>query len=87
MEVTSLTIREEESLLDVERIEEIWETMFEDEATKGIPGAQSIVLSWFSDNPQIVDSAGQHHLAEKLKSCNDDIKALSGYNDAFNQFV
>ena len=87
LEVTSLTIREEESLLDVERIEEIWETMFEDEETKGIPGAQSIVLSWFSDNPQMVDSGGQHHLAEKLKSCHDDIKALSGYNDAFDQFV
>ena len=84
LELTSLTIREEENhLLDAERIEEIWETMFEEEETRGIPGAQS----WFSDIPHLVDSAGQHHLAEKLKSCDDDIKARPEYNDACEVYM
>ena len=86
LELTSLTIRDED-ILDVERIDRIWKTMFEDEETKGIPGAQSIVLSWFSDNPQIIGNAGQHHLAEKLKSCDDDIKARPEYNDACEVYM
>ena len=60
-------------------IDTIWKIMFEDEETKGITGAQSIILSWFSINSEMIHITGKHRLAEKLRTCDDAVKALPEY--------
>ena len=49
-----------------------------------IPGAKSITLSWFSSNPEIIN---RDHIAEKLRSSDDDVKGLPEYNDACDVFM
>ena len=61
-------------------IDNIWKIMFEDEETKGIPGAQSIILSWFSANSEMIHITGKHRLAEKLRTCDDAVKDLPEYD-------
>ena len=73
--------------LNKDEIEFIWKKMFEEEATIGIPGAQSITLSWFCRNRGIIDNAGRLYLAEKLRSCADAVKALPKYDDACDVYV
>ena len=73
-------------VLNKEQIDLIWKTMFEDEETIGIPWAQSYTLTWFRINSRFIDNAGQHHLAEKLRSCDDAVKALPEYNDVCDEY-
>ena len=76
MEMTSLS----QFQLGAFDIDTIWKIMFEDEETKGIPGAQSIILSWFSANSEMIHITGKHRLAEKLRTCDDAVKALPEYD-------
>ena len=76
--------------LNKEQINSIWKTMFEDEETIGIPWAQSITLAWFISligNRRFIDNAARHHLAEKLRSCDEAIKALPEYNDICDKYM
>ena len=75
--------------LNKEQINSIWKTMFEDEETIGIPWAQSITLAWFAwfGNRRFIDNAARHHLAEKLRSCDEAIKALPEYNDICDKYM
>ena len=67
------------SRMSKKKIDVIWKTMFEEEATIGIPGAQSITLSWFCRKCRSFGYDGRNHLLEKLRSCADAIKALPEY--------
>ena len=72
--------------LNKEQIDLIWKTMFEDEETIGIAGVQSFTLKWLDYHKGILDNIGQHHLAEKLRSCDDAVKALPEYNDICEKY-
>ena len=70
-----------------EHIGSIWKTIFEDEETIGIPRTQSEVLSWLNLMAQLrlIDDAGKNLLAEKLRSCDDAVKALPEYNEIWDK--
>ena len=71
--------------LNKEEVDVIWRTMFEDEETIGIPGAQTLTLFWLVLYHDRIDNAGKHHLAEKLRSCDDAVKALPEYNEIWDK--
>ena len=79
--ISKIIAEEEESLMNKLFFDDIWETMIESDS---IPGAKSITLSWFSSNPEIIN---RDHIAEKLRSSDDDIKGLPEYNDACDVFM
>ena len=81
LDMISQIVEEEEESLNKEFFDEIWETMIESDS---IPGAKSITLSWFSSNPEIIN---RDHIAEKLRSSDDDVKGLPEYNDACDVFM
>ena len=81
LDMISQIVAEEEESLNKEFFDEIWETMIESDS---IPGAKSITLSWFSSNPEIIN---RDHIAEKLRSSDDDVKGLPEYNDACDVFM
>ena len=80
LEIISSTM----SRMSKKEIDVIWKTMFEEEATIGIPGAQSITLSWLCRKCRSFGYDGRNHLLEKLRSCADAIKALPEYIAACN---
>ena len=76
-----------DNTLNKEQVDVIWRTMFEDEETIGIPGAQTLTLFWLVLYHDRIDNAGKHHLAEKLRSCDDAVKALSEYDTACDKYM
>ena len=52
------------------------------EMQRSIPEVKSIILLWFSNNRELFDPVGLHHLAAKLRSCKEAIKQLPGYASA-----
>ena len=87
LEVISSMMLYDKGQLNRKDIYSIWRTIFEKEATVGIPGVQSITLAWFNRNRGIIDNAGREHLAEKLRSCSDPVKALPTYDDACDVYI
>ena len=65
-------------LLDKRCIDEICEIMLDKESLS-IAGAKSTTLSWLSSNSEIMPTA---YVAEKLRSCADNVKELPEYNNA-----
>ena len=65
-----------------EHIEEMWEIVFESRKTEAIPQVQTMVLSWLANNPGIIKGHGHDFLSDKLKSCDETVKALPEYNNA-----
>ena len=60
----------------------MWEIVFESRKTEAIPQVQTMVLSWLAGNPGIINGGGHDFLSDKLKSCNETVKALPEYNNA-----
>ena len=87
LEVISSMMLYDKGQLNRKDIYSIWRTIFEKEATVGIPGVQSITLAWFNRNRGIINNAGREHLAEKLRSCSDPVKALPNYDDACDVYI
>ena len=87
LEVISSMMLYDKGQLNRKDIYSIWRTIFEKEATVGIPGVQSITLAWFNRNRGIITNAGREHLAEKLRSCSDPVKALPNYDDACDVYI
>ena len=75
-----------DNTLKKEQVDVIWRTMFEDEETIGITGAQTLTPFWLELYHDRIDNAGQHHLAEKLRSCDDAVKALPEYNGICDEY-
>ena len=65
-----------------EHNEEMWEIVFEYRKTKAIPQVQAMVLSWLANNPDIINGGGHDFLSDKLRSCDETVKALPEYNNA-----
>ena len=59
-------------------VQTIW-----DEMLKSIHEVKPIFMAWFRDNSKIFDVDGHYWLAYKLTSCDDEIKKLAGYTEAF----
>ena len=68
--------------LGKEHIEAMWNIVFESCKTKAIPQVQTMVLSWLANNPNIINGGGHDCLSDKLKSCDETVKALPEYNNA-----
>ena len=49
---------------------------------RSIPEVKSIILLWFSNNRELFDPVGHHHLAERLVSCEEAIEQVPGYERA-----
>ena len=58
-------------------IDDIWREML-----RSIPEVKSIILLWFSNNRELFDPVGHHHLAERLGSCEEAMKQVPGYESA-----
>ena len=83
LDMISIILTEEEEMLDNRCVDEIWETMLGEKSTT-IPGAKSVTLLWFSDNPDVFNA---DEIAEKLTSSADNVKELPEYNDACDVFM
>ena len=68
--------------LGKEHIEAMWNIVFESCKTKAIPQVQAMVLSWLANNPNIIKGGGHDLLSDKLRSCDETVKALPEYNNA-----
>ena len=68
--------------LSKEHIEAMWEIVFESRKTEAIPQVQTMVLSWLANNPDIINGHGHDFLSDKLRSCDETVKALPEYNNA-----
>ena len=75
-----------QEVLVKEHIEEMWEIVFESCRTKAIPQVQNMVLSWLANNPGIINRHGHDFLSDKLRSCDETVKALPEYNNAWNVY-
>ena len=71
-----------QEVLVKKHIEEMWVIVFESCRTKAIPQVQTMVLSWLANNPNIINGGGHDCLSDKLKSCDETVKALPEYNNA-----
>ena len=72
--------------LGKEHIEAMWNIVFESCKTKAIPQVQTMVLSWLANNQGIINGRGQDFLSDKLGSCDETVKALPGYNSAWDVY-
>ena len=69
-----------------EHMEELWYIVFEFRKTKAVPQVQTMVLPWLANNPGIINGRGQDFLSDKLGSCDETVKALPEYNNAWDVY-
>ena len=69
-----------------EHIEAMWDIVFESRKTEAIPQVQTMVLSWLANNPGIINGHGHDFLSDKLRSCDETVKALPEYNNAWDVY-
>ena len=72
--------------LGKEHIEAMWNIVFESCKTKAIPQVQTMFLSWLANNPGIINGHGHDFLSDKLGSCDETVKALPEYNNAWDVY-
>ena len=69
---------------------EVWAKSMTDkvwkELARAIPEVKPIILSWFIDNLNIFSKGADCSLADKLRSCDQDVKKMPKYAKAIAVF-